>query len=377
MRSVKRAMTAGVVLASVCGHGLAQEEAAPDRVLLSGPSVVRAAPPGMEKTFGMALSNNPMVVRDSISMGAYTKMLRELPTDAALTGEQMAEVKLLEARWREGVGAHYAGHMDELLAVELALPEAEAKRMGYTVRLGQQAIEKGWTLDGSGMELAAPVADAMSMAAPMAGSGMAGSGIAGPGMAGDPMAAVSGAASGSVVHSAADARALLTRIRREAPLPWEAQNGMWNLLSEAQRDAMAAKILEFRLEQRLAREQREMQRAAQKTGGEVGPTLLERMSLLESAARTGALASAVFEALTEADREKLAGLEGEPREAAVRAIAARLIAQESPGSMDAGGRQQASGDGGKPAPSVELMVIPAVDEKKSTDAPEASAAPGG
>ncbi len=369
MRSVKQAMLTGAVLASVCGHAIAQDESAPGGSVLRGPSVVRAAPPGMEKTFGMALSNNPMVVRDSISMGSYTKMLRELPTDAALTSGQMAEVKSLEARWREGVGAHYAGYLNELRAVELALPEEEAKRMGYTIRLAQQAIEKGWTLDGSGMELSAPVADAMSMVTPMAGSMAQSDSMA--------MAAHAEAASGTTVRNAADARALLNRIRREAPLPWEAQNGMWNLLTESQRDAMAAKILEYRLEQRLAREQREMQRAAQKTGGDVGPTLLERMSLLDSAARTGVLPSAVFVGLTEADRERLAEVEGEERAAAVRVLAARLIAQESPGAKEPGGDSQAAHDGGKPVPSVDLLVIPGANEKKSQDVPAATDEPGG
>ncbi len=347
-------------------------------MLLGGPRVEQVSPPGMEKTFGHALANNPMVVRDSIGMTVYTKMLAALEDDVALNEEQRKTSKELDTGWRHQYAAYFASKLPELEAVHGALPEAEAKRMAYLLRSGRQAIDRGYTMDVQVMELATPMADTMAgamneeMTGSMSGS-MSGSMLEAGAEASD--------AQGASVGTAADARALLSRVRRGAPLPWEAQSRIWKLLTNDQRDAMTEQLLSYRLERRHAREVREMKRAAVRSGGVVGPTLLEYGLLLKAAAHTGTLPEGVYRMLTDEDRVSLEVLAPEERASVVRSIAHRLIAQESslPTAVGTkvGMKETGASDGGKPVPSLEMLAIPSPDEKNLDPASETPQGLGG
>lgn len=368
--------------------------AAQDGSMLSGPSVVQDSPPGMEKTFGHALASNPMVVRDSISMTAYSKMLAALEGDLALNNEQAKKSKKLDTGWREHYAAYFATKLPELEAIHAALPEAEAKRMEYLVRSGRRAIDRGWTQGAPMIQLDTTMDDSMSgsMTDSMTGSmsdSMTGTAQGSMAMAGDDAEVSVNTSTGVAVRNASDARALLSRIRRGAPLPWEAQSRIWKLLTKEQQNAMTQQLMAYRLERRLAREQREMQRAAQRSGGEVGPTLLEHRLLLEAAARTGVLAESVFRMLSDEDRDGLESLEVEQRAASVRMLAQSLIAQETRERMsnesEVGTKVETkvreTDDGGKPAPSLETLEFPAVnptaEEKNIPGATDSAEGPEG
>ncbi len=355
---VGKGLAGGCVLwlsAAAC----AQTQGDVSQPLLAGPSVRVELPPGMENTFGQALKNSPMVVRDSVSMGDYVKMVRGLEGEAALSAEQVEMVKGFETGWRHTIGAYYATVLEDLESIQGLLPEDEAKRMGWMVRLGQQAKEQGWSADAVGRELAAPIADAMGMTQAMAGS------MASPMGGSMSGGAAADAAGPTVLASAKDARGRLTQIRQGTPSPWEAQSGIWAELSEAQRDAMAAKLTELRTQRRIEREQREMRRAAQREGrseDELAPTLSQQRAMLEEAQATGELAEALYGQLTDEQRASLDALEGEARREAVRELAGRLLKPQEVAPPRA--------DGGKPAPSVaelklDQLILPEEGEKKS------------
>jgi hypothetical protein len=353
------ASMAGVLVASMGSVAIAQDGA------LSGPVVEDRTPPGMEKTFGQAMASNRMVVRESIPMARFKAMLTALDGELALTEDQKRAAKEVETQWQQQTAAYYGEHLSSLEAVQAMLPEDEAKRLEGTLRSARRAIEQGWKVEVAPSDLG-ELADPMG--GEMRGGGRDGREMRMRGDGGD--VAVdemrgeqSMADQEQALQDADDARGLLQRIRRGVPTPLEPQTKVWNLLTEGQQTAMTASIEAFRVEERARREQREMERVAQNTGGQPGQTLMERNKLLEEAAKTGELPDAVMDRLPDGVRERLAGLDGDERKQAVRRLAQRILDQsDSAAGMGEGGRRRGAQEPpkapGKRAPDLEKLLIP-------------------
>jgi hypothetical protein len=295
-----------------------------DRPALSGPEVEDRAVPGMEKTFGAAMMNTPMVVRESIPMNRFMELARAMEGDQALSQRQQRAAQEVVTAWNQQVAAYYGQYLAEFEAARELLPENEARSVAGLIRSGTRANEQGWKVEEPDAQMAAMAREAddammaMGMESMMQGS----------------MNSTEDDDS-LVLLDAADARALVARIRRGAPSAWEPQTKIWNLLNRSQQETMGESIRVYREQERERRELREMRRVADREGAEVSMTLTERTRVLELASQTGELSEEQMARMPEALRERFESLEGEDRHEAVRTLAKRLLAQRDPSETPA------------------------------------------